>query len=262
MEAKEKLIAEITSLLQQAAPTLTKAETIIKSEAFNEIGGSVGNGQGDVSLNANGGGDIIKNKDKKDEKSESLNKQKDCGDMEKEKKSKEDKEKEEKEKLEAEKKSKAEKDEKEKEEKKEDKKEIKKSFDISAEDFEILAKAKAAIAEKEAEEKLKNDPLYKSVNSIVSQLAEKVDSLATKIDSFAKSPAREPKSLNGLQAIKKSENGTDTKTLKKSQVLGIMEGLLRDEKISPEHICEYEASNNIQDARVKELVQEAINKQS
>lgn len=253
MSALKQLQDEVESLIQKANETVKKSES-----AFDQVGSSVANGQGDVSINANGGGDVIKNKDKQKEKQEDINKEK-SKEVEKEAKSKSEDE--EKKKLEEEKKSKEAKEDK-KEEKKEDEKVMKKSFEISEEDYEILQKSKAERLAKEAEEKALNDPLYKSISGLVSSLTSKLESLEGKLESISKSPAREPKSIQGYQAIAKSEGGNG-KSFSKSEVLGVMEKLMKSnpDRVTPDHICEYEFAGSIQDKDVKQLVQTELNKQ-
>lgn len=226
-------------------------------KSFDEIGTAAAAGA-DVTNAANGGSDVIKNKDKKDEDMENIKKKKDCksedADDDEDDKSKTKKAKD--------------KDEDDKKEDKKGKDDMKKSFEISQEDFEILAKAKQEIEEKERLKKIQSDPLYKSVTGLtdmVKSLSEQIVSLKGEIGTLRKTPARDPKALlSGTEAIEKSENSTVSggkpEGLRKSQVLDVLLDLQKSNTISDLIVMEYEGTNKIADPRVRDIVNGELNK--
>ena len=109
------------------------------------------------------------------------------------------------------------------EKEKDKKKDMKKSFEIDEDDYALLIKARKEKAEQDRLEKSKSDPLYKSVEGLtqlIKGLNDKINDLQKDIVSIKKSPARDPKSLDGSQVIEKSQNSEgESKKFKKSQVL-------------------------------------------
>ncbi len=210
-------------------------EEVKKSEdanegTFDEIGHGKGEGEGDVSLTANGGHDVIKNKEKK---LETLKKPKDDEDE----------------------------DEEDEDGKKVSKKKMKKSeenkIEISQEDFDLLQKAKADKATEAALKDFETSPINKSF----SKLTELVSTLSKKVEDLSKTPARKPKALNGYQPIHKS--GAEEKTNRnftKGQVLNVMSDLVKAKRISDTAVCEYESWQTFSDPRVKEIVNSELNK--
>lgn len=242
--SKEKLIAEIDKILSEALSTMKKSQEAktpekeieeVIEKSLDEVSDAKA-ASTDVQLEANGGGDVIKNKEERAADVENVEKAKDSDD---------DKD-----------------DEDKKKEKKED---VKKSFEVTAEQYERLQKALKEDEDKAKEEASKSDPLYKSVEgmaNLIKSLTEQVGTLTEKVQTMGKAPAREPKSLNGYQAIEKSNNGSAKaeKKLKKSQVLDVMFDLQKAGKVQDVHICEYEASGNILDKHVQSIVQAELDK--
>lgn len=231
-------------------------------KSFDEIGTAASAGA-DVSLESNGGGDVIKNKDKKDQDMESIKKKKDCksedGDEDEDDKSKAKKAKD---------KYKEDDEDDKKENKKDGKEDMKKSFEISQEDFEILAKAKKDIEEKEQLKKAQANPLFKSVSSlvdVVKGLSAEIIQLKGDIGALRKSPARDPKALlNQTEVIEKSENSTTSggkvEGLKKSQVLDVLLDLQKSNTIADLVVMEYEATNKISNPSVRDIVNGELNR--
>ena len=247
LSAKEKLQKEIDDLLSKAFPQ--KEEEVKKSDGDFDENLDAKASSTDISVNANGGEDVIKNKDKKDEKAEKFEDKKEKEDDEEEK--------EEKSKM------------KKSEDQGEDK--MKKSetvVEISSEDFEILKKAKAEAAEKARLEAEANDPLVKSINGLTDLIKSQqisIQKLTEEVDSLKKTPIRDRKSLiKGVDAVEKGDelkkSSNSEKKLSKSQVLDVMFDLQQQEKVSDVHICEYEATGVISDKMVKSLVQDELDR--
>lgn len=247
MTDKEKLIAEIDEMIVKALKVdepkpaeVVKPEAIVKggeNDAAHDQIKTGGEGTGDDKLNANGGEDVIKNKDKKDKGLDKLKKDddKDGDDDE---------------------------DEDEDDKKKDDKGKMKKSetepdkVEVTKEQFDRLQKAIKEDADKAEAEKAANDPLVKSVEG----LSKLVGKLSNDIEVLKKTPARDQKSITGYQAIAKGgETPAADAKLKKSQVLDAMHALHEAGKIQDIAICEYEATGSIADAGVKSLVSQALN---
>jgi len=233
-------------------------------KSFDEIGTAASAGA-DISLESNGGGDVIKNKDKKDQDMESMKKKKDCksedGDEDEDDKSKAKKAKD--------KKDKEDDDDDDKEDdKKNGKDDMKKSFEVSQEDYEILVKAKKEAQEKEELKKAQANPLYKSVSSlvdVVKGLSAEIVQLKGDIGTLRKSPARDPKALlNQTEVIEKSENSTTSggkvEGLRKSQVLDVLLDLQKSNTIDGLIVMEYEATNKISNPSVRDIVNGELNK--
>ena len=229
-------------------------------KSFDEIGTAASAGA-DVSLESNGGGDVIKNKDKKDQDMENIKKKKDCksedADEDEDDKSKTKKAKE-----------KEDEEDDKKENKKGGKEDMKKSFEVSQEDYEILVKAKREAQEKEELEKAKANPLYKSVSSlvdVVKGLSAEIVQLKGDIGTLRKSPARDPKALlSQTEVIEKSENSTTSggkvEGLRKSQVLDVLLDLQKSNTINDLIVMEYEATNKISNPSIRDLVNSELNK--
>ncbi len=261
MTSKEKLMAEIDDLLAKAFAEPTVIEEKVE-KSFDEVSDAKAAGT-DVSLDANGGKDIIKNKDKKDEMMEKFgDKKKDDGDEDEDEKKKKamkkakDEEKKEEDDEDDKKVKKAKKEDEESEEdKKEDKKEMKKSFTVSEEDYEIITKAKAkAKADAEADA----DPLLKSISGLhdlVKSQTTTITKLSEEVEALKKSPAREPKSLVGYAPLEKGGADKEPSKLMKSQVLDTLFDLQKAGKVSDIHVCEYESTGNIVDPDVKIILQ-------
>lgn len=231
---KEELMKSIGSLVDELTNaednTEDKQEEVQKS--FDEVSDATAKGT-DITIDANGGGDVIKNKDDKEKKIEKM-------DGKKKPEDKEDGEEEEKD-----------------EDKEEKAKKAKKSLNadevaISKEQYARLEKALAEDAEKERLEKSLNDPLFKSLEGLTSV----VKSLKNDIDDLKKQPARDPKSLRGTVAIQKSGGAeNEGKTFKKSEVLDALFELQKSNKCTANHIIEFETTKNISDRSVKAAVE-------
>lgn len=264
---------------------LTKEIDGMINKTFSEIGNDMKKSfdenldqkaQGsDISIEANGGEDIIKNKDEKEKGIEEM-KKKDSkyskSKDEDEDDSKDGKKDVKKGKAEDRKKIQDKEDELEDKEdemleddkKEEKKKDMKKSFEIDQADYELLVKAKQEKAEKDRLEKIQSDPLYKSVEgltNLIKGLNDKINTLQQDISQIKKLPAREPKSLDGVQSIEKSQNAKEGQKFKKSQYLDVMLDLQKSTNngvVTELHISEFESCGTISDPEVKKLVQQEI----
>ncbi len=233
----------------------------------------------DVSLEANGGGDVIKNTDKKDEDMEKTKKAED-EDKEKEEKAKkakakksedEDKKEDEVDKTKKAKKSddKKDEDEVEKADDEEDKdkkddeyksKKAKKSFEVSETDYEFLQKALSDKRDADRIEQEKSSAVFKSVENLTTL----VKSLQEKVETIINKPARDPKALSNLDPLKKSDDegeAKNEKVVQKSVVLSVMDDLLQKGKVSATDVCEYEACGSISNPNSKALVKAELQKQ-
>ena len=242
MSKRDELLTSVTELVEQL--TKSENESVEKSEdknegTFDEVDGT------NTSLKANDGGDVIKNKDKKDDKIEKL------GDDKKKKDPKveddEDSEEEMKKKKGAKKSM--------EDTKEEVKLEKSDKVEITAAQFEFLQKAMANQEAKDKEEAVKNDPIYKSVEG----LNEVVKALSEKIDTMSKAPSREPKSLNNLKVIEKSEGGDATKSkIAKSTVIGVLLDLQKSGEADAVDVIEYENSKSLSNKEVKNKVESKL----
>ena len=239
LSPKEKLQKEIDSLLSKAFPEKTAEDTDMKksNEAAFDENLDAKAASTDVTVNANGGEDVIKNKDEKDKKSEKMNKD---GDKECDEDDKGDKK----------------------------MKKSESAVEVSAEDFEILTKAKADIAEKAKKEAEANDPLLKSLNGLTDLIKSQqssIEKLTTEVEQLKKSPVRERKALlKGVDAVEKgedlnkSEAATNNNKVSKAQVLEVMFDLQKSGKLEDIHVCEYESTGGISDKMVKSMVRTAL----
>lgn len=220
---KNDLLKSIDELLKKVG--LSDDNEVKKS--FDEVSDSKASGT-DISLGANGGGDVIKNKDEKEKDSEKVTKNKDS--YKSDDKDEDDKD--------------------SKKEPKEDKGKMKKSFEVSQEDYDLLMKSKQEIEAKAKAEAVLNDPIYKAVQDLTTL----VKSQSQEIEALKKIPAHEPKSLVGYEPVAKSESTPEAKKLAKSQVLSVMERMCKSGTISSEAVIEYELTKGISNAEIKGLV--------
>ncbi len=274
MSTLNAISQEIDSLIQKTFSEIQLKDEDMK-KSFDENLDMKAH-EADIDIEANGGGDIIKNKDEKEKGIEEM-KKKEKG-MMKDKKMKEDMKEE---KMEKEYKSKDKMmkdkkmdmddeeedmdDEEMMEKEKDKKKDMKKSFEIDEDDYALLIKARKEKAEQDRLEKSKSDPLYKSVEGLtqlIKGLNDKINDLQKDIVSIKKSPARDPKSLDGSQIIEKSQNSeNDGKKFKKSQVLEVMLDLQKSNNLVNEnHIIEYEAVGSISNPEIRNLVNQELKK--
>ncbi len=244
MTPKEKLMAEIDELLVKAFPSQeaeVKADEVVVEEkvekSLDEVSDAKAKGT-DIDIQANGGGDVIKNKDQKDAGIEKVSKKKDSDEDEDGDEDEDDK--------------------------KKKGKDMKKSFEVSQEDFELLQKSKADAEAKAKLEEQQNDPLFKSISGLtdlIKSQSETIGKLSADIETLKKTPAREPKSLNGYTKIEKGgEAAKEAPRLMKSQVLDTLWELQKSGKVQDVHVCEYEGTGNIQDSSIKQILQAELDK--
>lgn len=152
----------------------------------------------------------------------------------------------------------------EREEEKEEKKEMKKSFgDLDEEEIELV---KAWREEKrEEEEKKPYAEIQKSMTAALSEVVEPlkksiedrdeiIKSLTDKIDKLSNQPAYDKRSVDTLEPLEKGGEGS-ADVISKSQVLDTMLDLqLEGKGITAHHVAEFEATRNISDPRIKQLV--------
>lgn len=215
----------VEEVVVEAKPEV-KADVVEKS--FDEVNDSKADGT-DIKLDANGGGDVIKNKDEKNKAIDKIKKEADPEDDDEDEKKK---------------------------------KKAKKSFEVSEAQYDRLQKAMKEDEDKAKAEALENDPILKSVNSNFTALSEQIKTLNEKVETLSKSPARQPKGLNGLQPLEKSATGevTGQKKLMKSQVLPVLLEMQEKGLVDSAVVCEYEYSGNILDTVIKSQVANELTK--
>ena len=101
-----------------------------------------------------------------------------------------------------------------------------------------------------------NDKLMKAIND----KDDIIKSLEDKVEKMASAPAYDKRSVDSLEVIEKSGD-SKPETISKSQVLDTMLDLQKSGKdVTSLHISEYEATGNISNQRIRNLVQEACKK--
>lgn len=278
---------EDTALIEKIDDMIRKAMSVeppaMPADRLNEI--KTGS---ELDLSANGGEDVIKNKEKSEADIEDAEKAKDAKpdgleDLKKEAPKADDKDEKKEDKKEDPKEDDGDEDEddedeapkKDKKKKKsppkddkDDKKSdlpFKKSIEVTPEQYDRLQKAlkddadKAAaeVAEKVAADAAAKEESFKKSLGDVTDLIKK---LSNDLEDLKKQPVRLAKSVTGYVPVEKGE--PEKAQLKKSQVLEVMEGLQRDGKIKDVHVIEYEVSGTIQDPEVRALVKQTINSKS
>lgn len=249
MSNRQEKLAQVEAILtdliaKSKSEAVATEEVVAKSDPVADVPAPASDPQGlddiktgtETSIGANGGEDVIKNKDKKDAKAEKMNKEDDSEDEE---------------------------DDEDEDDAKKAKKKMKKSLSddevaISKEDFELLKLAKSAKEAEEAEKLAKSNPMYKGIEA----LTDMVKSLREDIDAMKSAPAREPKSLTSYDAIAKggSDKKIEDKALVKSKVLDVMQNLLSKGLCTSDHVCEYEISGKLSDPAIRDLVKAEVNK--
>lgn len=221
--SEKPAVEEKNDEVKKSDPAMEAPECASDPQDLNDIKTGT-----ETDISANGGDDVIKNKDSKDKDSEKMNKEED---------------------------------EEEEDEEEEKSKKVKKSLSddevaISKEDFELLKKAKAEEEAKKAEELKKSDPLFKSVEGLV----EMVKSLREDIDTIKKTPAREPKSLAGYKPIEKGGESTasESPAVVKAKVLNVLSSLLEKGQCTSDDVCEYEQFRQVSNPEVRNLIKEAL----
>lgn len=259
----EKVVDEILKPTEEAKPTEeTKVEKAMPS-----------------SSPANGGEDKIRSGSPNCEEQSAMDKKK-----EEAKKAESEDDEDEKKKKEKMKKAEDEKDEDEKDEKKDMKKKMKKSIEeLSAHlDEEELELVKAWREETSKEEVItkaepvtekKEEPKEDFAKSLTKVLEEQLaplkkaiedkdaalKGLTEKVEKMASQPAYDRRSISNLETLEKS-GASETREISKAQVLEkMLELQLAGKGVTSHHIGEFEATKNISDPRVKELVFKELN---
>lgn len=259
----EKVVDEIL-----AKPTETKTEEGKVEKAMP------------TSVSANGGEDKIRSGSPNCEEQAAMDKKK-----EEAKKAEDDKEDDEDEKKKKEKMKKAEDDKEDKDEDKDDKKDMKKKMKKSIEelsahlDDEELELVKAWREETSKEEPIvkaapvveeKKEDLAKSLAKVLEEqiapLKKAIEDkdaalkgLTEKVEKMASQPAYDRRSISNLETLEKS-GATQAQEVSKSQVLEkMLELQLAGKGVTSHHIGEFEATKNISDPRVRELVFKELN---
>lgn len=151
---------------------------------------------------------------------------------------------------------------------------VEKSEELSLDDEEVeLVKAWRAQKQEESIEKAvpaqaDSDVLVKAfqkenddLKKALTEQSDLIKSLSEKVEKMASAPAYDKRAISGLEPIEKS--GDQESELNKSQVLDKMLQLQQDEKsgVHARHIAEFEATGNLSNPQIKQLVINSFNKQ-
>lgn len=135
--------------------------------------------------------------------------------------------------------------------------------DLDEDEIELV---KAWRAEKQAEDEQKPyQEIQKSMTSALSEVVEPlkkaiedrdevIKSLTDKVEKLSNQPAYDKRSVDTLEPLEKG-GSQQAETISKSQVLDTMLELqLEGKGVNSQHVAEFEATKNISDPRIKQLV--------
>lgn len=147
----------------------------------------------------------------------------------------------------------------------------KESLELDADEIELV---KAWRAEKEADEAKKPyDEMQKSMTAALGEVVEPlkkaiedrdeiIKSLTDKIEKISNQPAYDKRSVDTLEPLEKGGD-SQVDTISKSQVLNTMLDLQVEGKgVNAQHVAEFEATRNISDPKIKQLVMSEAKKRA
>lgn len=104
---------------------------------------------------------------------------------------------------------------------------------------------------------------FESLTKAMSEKDDIIKSLKETVDRIASQPAYDRKSISGLEPVEKSIQGqSSAPEISKDQIADrLLELQLAGENVGSRDVAEFEATNNISNARVKSLVMESFKKE-